>query len=150
VNIAKILLENLKKDIKVTRPKIGESYKQLVELFPLRSITTQDEHELALKVIEKLLSGIAKKEDEGVKIYIMTLSELVSDYEQQNYKASVVSGRDMLEYLMDLRKLTQKDLAKELGGQPIVSKILSGERELNIRQIKALAKRFKVSPEVFI
>lgn len=51
---------------------------------------------------------------------------------------------------MDLRELTQKDLAKEVDGQPIVSKILKGERDLNIRQIKALAKRFKVSPEVFI
>ena len=51
---------------------------------------------------------------------------------------------------MDLQGLTQSDLAKEVGGQPIVSKILKGERELNLRQIKALAKRFKVSPKVFI
>lgn len=56
----------------------------------------------------------------------------------------------MLAYLMNLQGLTQKDLAKEVGGQPIVSKILKGERDLNIRQVKALAKRFKVSPEVFI
>jgi len=56
----------------------------------------------------------------------------------------------MLAYLMDLQGLSQKDLAKELGGQPIVSKILNGERELNLRQIKALCKRFNLSPEVFI
>ncbi len=56
----------------------------------------------------------------------------------------------MLAYLMDIQGLKQTDLTKELGGQPIVSKILKGERELNLRQIKALAKRFKVSPELFI
>lgn len=61
-----------------------------------------------------------------------------------------ISGSDMLAYLMELQGLTQIDLAKELGGQPIVSKILKGERELNIRQIKALSKRFKVVPEIFI
>jgi HTH-type transcriptional regulator/antitoxin HigA len=53
-------------------------------------------------------------------------------------------------YLMELQGLNQTDLSKELGGQPVVSKILKGERELNLRQVKALAKRFKVSPEVFI
>jgi HTH-type transcriptional regulator/antitoxin HigA len=45
---------------------------------------------------------------------------------------------------------TVSNISRELGGQPVVSKILKGERELNLRQIKALAKRFNVSPEVFI
>ena len=56
----------------------------------------------------------------------------------------------MLAYLMDLQGLKQADLATELGGQPIVSSILNGTRDLNLRQIKALAKRFKVSADVFI
>ena len=51
---------------------------------------------------------------------------------------------------MELKGLTQSNLARELGGRPIVSKILKGERELNLRQIKALSKRFKVSPEILI
>ena len=46
--------------------------------------------------------------------------------------------------------LTQTDLAKELGGQPNVSKVLKGERELNLRQIRALAEKFKVEPNLFI
>jgi HTH-type transcriptional regulator/antitoxin HigA len=32
----------------------------------------------------------------------------------------------------------------------VVSEILNGKRELNVRQIRALAKRFHVSPAVFI
>ena len=91
-----------------------------------------------------------KNPDEGIKIYLKTLSDLISDYEGSKFKTGAVSGKEMLAYLMELQSLTQTDLAKELGGQPIVSKILKGERELNLRQIKALAKRFKVSPEVFI
>ena len=91
-----------------------------------------------------------KNPDEGIRIYLKTLSDLISDYEALKFKSGAVSGKDMLAYLMDLQGLTQSDLAKEVGGQPIVSKILKGERELNLRQIKALAKRFKISPEVFI
>jgi HTH-type transcriptional regulator/antitoxin HigA len=32
----------------------------------------------------------------------------------------------------------------------VVSEILSGKRELNTRQIRALAQRFHVSPAIFI
>jgi HTH-type transcriptional regulator / antitoxin HigA len=50
---------------------------------------------------------------------------------------------------MEEHDLKQSDL-KELGSQGIVSEILSGQRRLNVRQIKALSKRFNVSPATFI
>ncbi len=42
----------------------------------------------------------------------------------------------------------QADLS-EIGSQGVVSEILSGKRELNIRQIKKLSKMFNVSQAVF-
>lgn len=56
----------------------------------------------------------------------------------------------VLSYLMAEHGLKQADLAEELGGQSIVSAILNGKRELNTRQVKALAARFEVSPAVFL
>ena len=50
---------------------------------------------------------------------------------------------------MEEHGLKQADLP-EIGSQGIVSEVLSGKRELNVRQIRALAKRFHVSPAVFI
>ncbi|MCE7920859.1 MAG: hypothetical protein DCC59_16705 [Chloroflexi bacterium] len=41
------------------------------------------------------------------------------------------------------------DLA-EIGSQGVVSEILNGKRELNVRQIRALAERFNVSAAVFV
>jgi HTH-type transcriptional regulator/antitoxin HigA len=38
----------------------------------------------------------------------------------------------------------------EIGSQGVVSEVLAGKRELNTRQIRALAKRFGVSPAVFV
>jgi HTH-type transcriptional regulator / antitoxin HigA len=52
--------------------------------------------------------------------------------------------------LQNIKEETEVHLSKELGGKSVVSKILKGERDLNIRQIKALSKKFSVSPEVFI
>jgi HTH-type transcriptional regulator/antitoxin HigA len=45
--------------------------------------------------------------------------------------------------------LRQADLP-EIGSQGVVSEILAGRRELNLRQVRALAERFGVSPATFI
>ena len=49
---------------------------------------------------------------------------------------------------MEAHGLTQSELRDRKPR--VMSEILSGERELNIRQIRRLAKRFGVSPAVFI
>lgn len=149
---AKKIIDSLKLDLKAYAHKADPTYLKLVEIFPLQPITSKTQHNLALKVVEKLITllNAEVKTESGIETYLQTLSELVSDYEQKEYKSLKISGSNMLAYLMKLQGLTQTDLAKELGGQPIVSKILKGERELNLRQIKALSKRFKVAPEIFI
>ena len=152
MNAAKNLIEALREDVKGSKKKVSPTYIKLVKVFPLQPITSKKQHEMALNIIEKLISyaNDVRTTDNGIEMYLKTLSELAGDYEKNQYKSSAVSGTDMLAYIMDLQGLNQSDLSKELGGQPVVSKILKGERELNLRQVKALAKRFKVSPAVFI
>jgi len=65
--------------------------------------------------------------------------ELIGDYENARYESVKVGGPEMLAYLMELQGLNQSDLSEELGGQPVVSQILKGKRELDLRQVKALA-----------
>jgi HTH-type transcriptional regulator/antitoxin HigA len=55
---------------------------------------------------------------------------------------------ELLSFLMEEHDLRQSDLP-EVGNQSVVSQILSGARELNVRQINALAKRFKIPAGVF-
>lgn len=72
------------------------------------------------------------------------------DYsEEVHYPMPSVSGADVLRYLMEEHGLRQADLL-EVGSQDVVSEILNGKRELNLRQIRELATRFHVSPAVFI
>lgn len=151
MSTAKKLIETLKSDIKSSQ-KVSPTYMELVEVFPLQSISSKKQHEMALKVIEKLIAhvNVEKPKDKGIELYLQTLSELVHDYESTQYEGGEVKGSEMLAYLMELKGLKQTDLSEELGGQSVVSKILKGERDLNLRQIKLLAKRFKVSHEVFI
>jgi HTH-type transcriptional regulator/antitoxin HigA len=54
-----------------------------------------------------------------------------------------------LKYLMREHDIRQSDLP-EIGSQGVVSEVLTGKRELNVRQVNRLAKRFGVSVETFI
>jgi len=49
---------------------------------------------------------------------------------------------------MDIQ-IKEADLP-EIGSQGVISEILSGKRQLNLRQVKLLSERFKVSPAVFV
>ncbi len=74
---------------------------------------------------------------------------LIEKYENQHYPEPVLNPTDYLKYLMEEHNLKQSDLT-EIGSQGVVSEILNGKRELNIRQIKSLSKRFGVFSSVFI
>jgi len=50
---------------------------------------------------------------------------------------------------MDQHHLTQSDLP-EVGTQGVVSEILRGKHDLNVRQIKSFSERFHVPPGLFI
>jgi HTH-type transcriptional regulator/antitoxin HigA len=54
----------------------------------------------------------------------------------------------MLKFLMQQHGLSQGDLP-EVGSQGVVSEILRGKRELNVRQIQALAQRFHLPAGAF-
>jgi HTH-type transcriptional regulator/antitoxin HigA len=55
----------------------------------------------------------------------------------------------VLRFLLSQHGLKQRDIAAELGGESVVSEVLSGRRRLNASHIEQLSKRFNVSPAVF-
>ena len=52
--------------------------------------------------------------------------------------------------MADEQGLPQGELAQELGSQGVGSAILSGKRDMNLRQMRALAIRFSVPVTVFV
>lgn len=77
------------------------------------------------------------------------VGDLIEDYETQHHRLADTTGIDALKFLMQQHGLKQGDLT-EIGSQGVVSEILSGKRELNIRQIQALGERFAVSPATVV
>ena len=80
---------------------------------------------------------------------IELLTLLIERYEEEHYSVPKASPADVLRFLLDRHGLKQRDLAAELGGESVVSEVLSGKRRLNAAHIEELSKRFHVSPAVF-
>ena len=115
----------------------------------LLSIRNEREYEYAIKRLNALLDMIGTNERHPLYTFLDTLGTLIHAYEEKHHPMQDVSSADMLQYFMEEHGLKQSDLP-EVGSQGVVSEVLNGKRELNMRQIRALAKRFHVSPAVFV
>jgi HTH-type transcriptional regulator/antitoxin HigA len=98
--------------------------------------------------MNELIDTVGTDEGHPMYEYLDTLGTLIHAYEEKNYPMPTVGGEEVLRYLMEEHGLRQADLP-EIGSQGVVSEILTGKRELNVRQIQELSKRFHVSPAVF-
>jgi HTH-type transcriptional regulator/antitoxin HigA len=115
----------------------------------LSTLHSEEEYDKAVNLLDKLIDEVSKKEDPLKESLIETLGTLIKDYEERNMPEPEGDAIGCLKYLMEEHNLKQSDL-RELGSQGVVSEILTRKRKLNLRQIKALSKRFSVSPAVFI
>jgi HTH-type transcriptional regulator / antitoxin HigA len=80
---------------------------------------------------------------------IELLTLLIERYEEEHFAFPDASPADVLRFLLSQNGLKQRDIAAELGGESVVSEVLSGRRRLNAAHIEQLNKRFHVSPAVF-
>lgn len=116
---------------------------------PLLTIRNEREYDAAVERMNELLDEIGADESHPLYSLLDTLGTLIEAYEEEYHSIPEAKGADVLRFFMDEHGLNQSELP-EVGSQGVVSEILSGKRELNVRQIRALAKRFKVSASVFV
>ena len=116
---------------------------------PLLSIRDDHDYDLAVERLNGLLDEVGTDERHPLYTLLDTLGTIMHAYEEQHHPMPDCKGGEVLRFLMDEHGLTQADLA-EVGSQGVVSEILRGKRDLNVRQIRALGKRFHVSPAVFV
>lgn len=126
--------------------QIQNTWANISSLFSIRN---EREYNAAIEHLNELLDVIGTNEKHPLYSLLDTLGTIIQAYEADHYPVPASSGAEVLRFLMEEHGLTQSDLS-EVGSQGVVSEILHGKRELNTRQIRALAKRFKVSPAVFI
>lgn len=122
----------------------------------LSGINTKKAHKEALALYDSIVGVMPDEEDDvrltGDLAALSWLEDLlgnaIADYEEKNYPAEEVPAA-VLVTLMYEHNLTQSEIP-EIGSQGVVSEVLSGKRDLNVRQIRDLSERFGVPVACFI
>ena len=109
----------------------------------------ENDYNKLLNLLDSLIDEVGNNENHPLTSMMETIGTLIETYESQCINEIEGNPVDTLNALMIEHDLKQSDLP-EIGTQGVVSEILTGKRQLNVRQIKVLSKRFKVSPAVFI
>jgi len=102
-----------------------------------------------VNMLDSLIDEVGNNASHPLSRLMETIGSLIESYESQNYPDIEGDPINALNILMEEHGLKQSDFP-EIGSQGVVSEILSGKRQLNVRQLKLLGERFKVSPMVFI
>lgn len=126
-----------------------QDYRRIRRVIPLGILRTKVDYNKAIKALDEILDEIGENESHPLAELADALSLFIETYEATHARLPAAEPAQVLKYLMQEHGLTQSDLP-EVGTQGVVSEILNGKRHLNTRQIRVLAKRFGVSPTVFI
>lgn len=123
-----------------------EHFRRATDIAPIRD---EAHYARMTEMLEALLDETAGDENHPAMGLADIVGDLIEDYEAAHHPLPETTGLQALKFLMVQHGLKQSDLT-EIGSQGVVSEILGGKRELNIRQVRALSERFGVSPATFI
>jgi HTH-type transcriptional regulator/antitoxin HigA len=109
----------------------------------------QKDYNRLVQLLDGLIDEVGDDESHPLASLMETLGSLIESYEARNIPEIEGNPIDTCKTLIEEHGLKQSELP-EIGSQGVISEILSGKRQLNVRQIKLLSKRFNVSPVVFM
>lgn len=109
---------------------------------------TEADYDELVETLDELLDQIGDIEGHPLAGLAARIGDMISAYDAEHYQIPAAPGHEVLRFLMQEHGLHQDDLP-EVGPQSVVSAILAGKRQLNVRHIRALADRFNVPADVF-
>ena len=110
----------------------------------IKPIRSEKNYRAALKRIDELIA-LDPKEGTDAFDELDLISTLVESYENIHYPIDAPDPVKAIQYIMEEKGLSQKDLVKYFNGSKgLVSSFLSGKRELSKKVIKALHQRLGI------
>lgn len=113
----------------------------------LRPIKTEQDHAAALAEIERLFNSAPDTSD-GDRLEI--LSVLVDAYEERHHPIAPPDPVAALEYYMESRGLSRRELEPYLGSRARVAEVLNRRRRLSIEMIRRLHEGLSIPAEALI
>jgi HTH-type transcriptional regulator / antitoxin HigA len=122
-------------------------YSQLVAEVTPKIIETEDEYAQFLAVAERLTFKQVQTPEESALYDLVTM--LVETYEAKYYPIDRSSPVEVLEHIIESSGIDATDLAEVFGSGDALDRVLAGRELITSSQADALARRFKLSPEIF-
>lgn len=134
---------------------------ELLGSTPLLSGSFNDDtYGRAIALYESLLAAVPEYDDveslsDDAKALVWFEEQLgrsLADYADVRWPEDEQRGGTpavIIRTIMDQNDLTQSDLP-EIGSQGVVSEILNGKRQINLRQIKSISERFGIPQRFFL
>ena len=113
----------------------------------LRTLKTEADYREALAEIDKFFNAEANT-PEADRLDILAL--LVEVYEEEHHPIPAPDPVATLEYYMDSRGLTRRDLEPYLGSRERVAEVLNRKRGLSIEMIRRLRHGLGISADILI
>jgi HTH-type transcriptional regulator/antitoxin HigA len=113
---------------------------------PIKSKKMHHGYSDAIRILMRESGNLDADNRAAVGSYLSAVIPFIEQYEKSEFPIGPATPEEMLGFLIEQHDLSQYDLAKELGGQPVVSQILRGKRRLTREHIERLSKRFGVTP----
>mgnify|MGYP001560728979 CR=1 FL=1 len=128
---------------------IEKSWVNFDQVAHLRPIRSEADYDHTVEFMNMLLDVVGDDEDHPMAGLLELVSDLVSNYDEVQNAIEPSEPKEVLRYLVELRGLTQNDLAG-IVPQGNLSAILAGRRKISATLAGKLASFFEVSPALFI
>ena len=113
----------------------------------LRPIKTKRDYQAALKRADELWDALPGSA-EADALDVLTL--LIADYEAKHFPIADPDPIQFLEYVMESRGLTRKDLEPYLGSRGRVAEVLNRGRPLTLEMIRRLSEGLGLPADVLV
>jgi HTH-type transcriptional regulator/antitoxin HigA len=121
----------------------------LAEILP-RKIETEEQNERYLQIVETLMDkGSASFSPEEHVLFDLMVT-LIEDFEEKTYPMPDILPHERIKYLLEEKRLRQKDLLPIFGSEGVISDTLNGKRQVTLKTAQKLAAFFNVPTELFI
>ncbi|WP_207679802.1 helix-turn-helix domain-containing protein [Desulfonema magnum] len=124
-----------------------ENFEQISEFVFVPN--SESEYDRILELLDEITDIVRDDEKHPLANLMDVLGVLIENYENRFIPEPVSKPADVLRHFMKEHGLESEDLP-ELGSQEAALDILNGTKELNLRQIRELSRRFNVPASVFI
>lgn len=133
------MLNTIRKGGKMISTSNQQTYIDLLIQYQPKPIKTESEYQVALSIVEEMMSG-ELTEAETTLFDLLVL--LIETYEAQHYPMGESTTVATLASLMDEFDVKPATLAEVFGSLEVVREIISGERGISKFQAESLAKFF--------